>query len=408
VLETLPDTEADLYTWSAPSDFFYGIVIRSNGGIDWLLTERTNEPGWREAVIDLSQYAGQTIRLQFGTYNNGTGGISYTHIDDVSLQICPPADALLLPKGWASRVIGRPESETLYAVVGNLLYRSDDAGVRWWVSGTARPEPMVMSGDPDRLYAGSGYPCYQGGPAVPMWRSPDGGATWQQVPAGQNLKPLALHANQDWIYAAGCNGPYLSKDGASSFTHQPDPLFGLYDVHFIQPVGSDWATVWIGGISEGGGGSVLVSRDSGASWVRSTPIPLDTGWLGDLALDRFQAGRVYEAAYNGFFYTEDDGATWQENSQGLDDVTGGDSSSGLFAIAQDPAGTYDATTLVDHRLYLGTAQGLYVDNPGSEQWAKITGEPFDTMEVSALLIVDGAPDRIYVTTPYGVFVYAVE
>ncbi|MEZ4633747.1 MAG: hypothetical protein R2856_02005 [Caldilineaceae bacterium] len=182
-----PQTEDALLASTAPTDFFYAIVIRGDGSIDWLLRERVDSPRWREAVVDLSDYAGQTIRLQFGTYNNGSGGISRTFIDDVVLQICPPESALILPNGWADRVIGRPESATIYATMGNLLYRSDDAGRRWRIAGTARPAQTLLGGDPNLLYAGDGYPCYAGGPDKPMWRSADGGVTWQEVAAGINL-----------------------------------------------------------------------------------------------------------------------------------------------------------------------------------------------------------------------------
>ena len=390
-----PQTEDALLASTAPADFFYAIVIRGNGSIDWLLRESVNSPRWHEAVIDLNDYAGQTIRLQFGTYNNGSGGVSRTFIDDVVLQICPPESALILPHGWADRVIGRPESKTIYATVGDLLYRSDDAGRRWHLSGTARPAQMLLGGDPDLLYAGDGYPCYAGGPSKPMWRSADGGVSWQQVAAGIDLKPLALHPVYDWIYAAGCNGPYLSKDGGASFTHQPNALFGLYDVYFLAPVGSDWTTVWVGGISEGGGGAVLVSRDGGASWTRSTPLEPEIGWLGDLGVDRADPAIIYAPAYLGFFESDNDGASWRSISTGLASVVGGDAATGLFAVFDAPGR--------DHKLLLGTARGLYYRLAESAAWQKLEGKPFDAMRVDDLLILDAAPTRLYVTTSMGVF-----
>ncbi len=90
-----PQTEAELMTVGAADDFFYAIVINTGGSIDWLLRERVDDPNWREAVVDLNAYAGQTIRLQFGTYNSGTGGISRTFVDDVVLQLCAPAPSEL-------------------------------------------------------------------------------------------------------------------------------------------------------------------------------------------------------------------------------------------------------------------------------------------------------------------------
>lgn len=86
----LPRTLAEL-AGGAPlgTDFFYVIGIWPNGDITWLWTERSNSQVWQQAVLDLTPFAGAPIRLQFGTYNNGTGGISRTFVDDASLLNCP-------------------------------------------------------------------------------------------------------------------------------------------------------------------------------------------------------------------------------------------------------------------------------------------------------------------------------
>ncbi len=423
-LPTLPRTESELATASFSSDFFYVIAIHDDGTLDWLWIERASSSGWHQAGVDVHSYAGQHVRLQFGTYNNGSGGITRTFIDDVSLEICPPSGALLVGGGWASRVIGRPEKATLYAVVGDALYRSDNAGRDWRLSGAARSEHTILSEDPSMLYAGDGYPCYRGGDSVPMWRSTDAGGSWQQLPAGQDLKPLAAHAFDHRLYAAGCNGPYLSTDAGSSFTHQANGLFGLYDAKQIAPAGTAWNTVWIGGVSEGGGGAALVSRDGGATWALSYgggPLPAgreplppqraqpELGWIGALALDRFSTDHVYLGAVNGFFYTPNNGATWLGSSQGLDDVVDPGTASGsygLLALAQDtrsPGGAGDASQT--GRLLLGTVRGLYAREPSTALWYKMTGQPFDDLTVQELLLLDVAPLDLYVTTSYGVFLY---
>lgn len=88
-LTALPTTEAELLARPLAADLFYVIAIRDDGTIDWLLTEAVHNPAWRQASIDISRYAGQHIRLQFGTYNDGANGISRTFVDDVSVQECP-------------------------------------------------------------------------------------------------------------------------------------------------------------------------------------------------------------------------------------------------------------------------------------------------------------------------------
>ncbi len=399
---TLPRTEAELAA-AAPlaTDFFYLIAIRSDGSIDWLLTESVNALSWRQSTVDVSRYRGQTIRFQFGTYNNGTGGISRTFVDDTALQICPPTGALVLPAGWVRRVIGRPEMNTLYAEADGVLYRSDDAGATWRVAGAARPEHAVLAADPTVIYAGTGGSCYSGEAPPPAWRTTDGGGSWQELPAAKGLRPLAAHPSDGRLYLAGCGGPYLSPNGGDTVTQQTGPVFGVLDTHRVAPTGGDWQEIWVGGVSEGGGGAVLVSRDGGVTWSQSTPLGLEMGWYGDLALDRTQLGWVYAATHDGFFVTQDDGVSWQEKSEGLADVIEPGSATrsyGLLALAQRPADP-------GHRLYLGTVRGLYTRSLAENTWTKIAGQPFDALEVSDLLLLDAAGDDLYVTTPTGVFIH---
>lgn len=397
--DEMPRTLAALQATTFATDFFYVIAVKDNGAIDWLLPlERVNNPTWRQITVDLSAYAGQHIRLQFGTYNNGSGGISRTYVDDVSLQVCPPPSSLVFPAGWAQRIVGRPEMNTLYAAAGGVLYRSDDAGSHWRTSGVARPEHMILSADPNVLYAGDGYPCFRGGPNVPFWRTTDAGVTWQQIPGGTNLKPLAAHPVDRRLYAAGCDGPYLSTDGGTTFAHQSDPLFNIYNITAIAPVGTAWTDVWVAGVSEGGGGVIAVSRNGGATWSRSTSLNPETGWYGDLRVDRFQAGQLFAPAFYGFFYTPDNGQAWIDNSQGLEGVLGRANPPGaLYQVAEDPG--------AGHRLYLGTQRGLYTRNPATRQWYKIGGQAFDQLPITELFVLDGAPSRLYVTSSLGVFVY---
>ncbi len=401
-IEDLPRTEAELPTMAFETDFFYVIGIRDDGTLEWLLVERMNDATWRQATLDLASLMGQHVRLQFGTYNNGTGGKSTTYVDDVSLTLCAPPGALILPEGWARRVIGRPDSATVYADVDGALYRSDDAGGHWAAAGTIPPAHAVLTDNTSALVAGDGYPCYMGGPHVPMRHTTNGGASWQTLAAGVDLKPLAAHSSQPWLYAAGCDGPYRSTDRGTTWVHQPDPLFSLYDIKHIAPADTGWTTLWVSGISEGGGGAVFVSRDSGDSWSPSLPTIPEAGWIGGLRTGRFAPDRVYAASVYDFHLTTNDGAVWVVNSTGLGDVADvhhtSDRSYGLFDIAEDPASP-------NHRLYLGSVRGLYARDPVTLVWQKVAGRPYDGWEVHDLLVLDLAPDRLYVTSDHGVFVY---
>ena len=90
-LATLPATLDELGRAPLGTDFFYVIAVRPDNSIVWLLTERVNDASWRQATVDMAQFAGQSLRVQFGTYNNGAGGVSRTFMDDASLVACLPA-----------------------------------------------------------------------------------------------------------------------------------------------------------------------------------------------------------------------------------------------------------------------------------------------------------------------------
>ena len=63
--------------------------------IDTLLWQCSDAQVWTHHTFDLSAYAGETITLQFGAYNQGTGGVTAMYIDAVSLEVCPPAPLML-------------------------------------------------------------------------------------------------------------------------------------------------------------------------------------------------------------------------------------------------------------------------------------------------------------------------
>ena len=71
-------------------DLQYLLILDQNQNwIDTLVWQRSNSQVWTKMQFDLSAYAGWKIYLQWGTFNNGTGGITAMYVDDVTLQACP-------------------------------------------------------------------------------------------------------------------------------------------------------------------------------------------------------------------------------------------------------------------------------------------------------------------------------
>ncbi|MDY6876690.1 MAG: M28 family peptidase [Chloroflexota bacterium] len=69
------------------------ILDESDQRIGTLIWQRRNDRAWTFHQFDLDDYAGQTIKLQFGVYNDGWGGATAMYVDDVSLEICFAAAA---------------------------------------------------------------------------------------------------------------------------------------------------------------------------------------------------------------------------------------------------------------------------------------------------------------------------
>jgi hypothetical protein len=83
-------TSNPLLSAASGSDVQYVLLLDYWGNwIDTLLWQRSNSQTWTFYQFDLSRYAGTTVRVQFGTYNDGLNGVTAMYVDDVSLQVCP-------------------------------------------------------------------------------------------------------------------------------------------------------------------------------------------------------------------------------------------------------------------------------------------------------------------------------
>ncbi len=65
------------------------LILDSNGQeLERLINERQNYQSWMFHTFDLTKYAGQTIQIYFGVYNNGVDGVTSMFVEDVSLTAC--------------------------------------------------------------------------------------------------------------------------------------------------------------------------------------------------------------------------------------------------------------------------------------------------------------------------------
>ena len=94
--QTQPDASDILYIGRPfresvlSNDKQYVLVLDQYGYVvDYLWITLEDEAAWVYHQFDLSDYAGWTITLQLGSYNDGYDGISAMYVDDVTLTQCP-------------------------------------------------------------------------------------------------------------------------------------------------------------------------------------------------------------------------------------------------------------------------------------------------------------------------------
>jgi hypothetical protein len=89
-VQTLEQFEQVLAVSAA--DLQYGMLIEQpSNRIHFLFAGLDNGQGWFAEEYDLSPYAGKSVRLQFGTYNNGVDSPAVQYFDAMRLLVQPPA-----------------------------------------------------------------------------------------------------------------------------------------------------------------------------------------------------------------------------------------------------------------------------------------------------------------------------
>ena len=62
------------------------IMVGSNYYFKWY--DKRDSQAWEYRTLSLFEFAGQTISVDFGTYNDGYGGVTAMYVDDITLSIC--------------------------------------------------------------------------------------------------------------------------------------------------------------------------------------------------------------------------------------------------------------------------------------------------------------------------------
>jgi photosystem II stability/assembly factor-like uncharacterized protein len=117
-----------------------------------------------------------------------------------------------------------------------------------------------------------------------------------------------------WVPAAGL-GVFRSSDGGATWESIAHEMGALPSAAIaIRP---DRPQVLLaGGLNADQHGTVFYSDDHGESW-QSTDLLLDWAWVTDLVIDPLNPDRVYAGSEEGLYYSVDGGQHWEPWAAGL-------------------------------------------------------------------------------------------
>ncbi|HLA78792.1 MAG TPA: BMP family ABC transporter substrate-binding protein, partial [Vicinamibacteria bacterium] len=266
------------------------------------------------------------------------------------------------------------------------VYRSEDGGQTWQparygLAGASILSLAVDPVDPNWVYASVGH--------AGVYRSIDSGASWAPINQGIDLDGLSGWGStvvldpQDrmHLWFADYDTLYESTDGGIGWVgHQTEGL----EFRSLVPHPTEPDTLFAATSGEGPG--VLVSRDGGQTWTKLLELQGEYVNPGQLALDPVEGLHLYAASEaEGTFASSDGGVTWQQVLEDRCDH-----------LAADPE---EAATA-----YCARGGGVWRTIDGGETWQSLTDVVPPSSPVSVLLIASGGVGAYYAGTWDGLFV----
>jgi len=332
-----------------PDTFYFGSV---GGGV------------WK------SENAGRTWRPIFDT----------TNVASVGAIAVAPSDPKVI-------YVGTGEADMRDSIAyGNGVYKSGDAGLSWVPMGLENTKQIgriiVDPKDPNTVFVAALGNAYAPNPDRGVYRSQDGGKTWEKVlfknndvgaidlafdPVDSKIVYATLWnvRRPPWFIYAPANGPgagiFKSTDGGSTWKDISEgiPLEGRGHIGIAVAPSNRNRIYAVVDAKEGG---VFSSNDGGATWRRlsSDKRLWDRGWYFEkVTVDPKSAGIVY-VMNTSMYRSIDDGQTWTP----IKGAPGGDDYHQLWINPDDPK-----------RMILASDQGCIVTVDGGVTWSSWYNQP---------------------------------
>ncbi|MBE0648630.1 MAG: hypothetical protein IH596_12710 [Bacteroidales bacterium] len=374
----------------------------------WVFTGPTNIGG---RITDIEIPDGDLSTMYLGASTGGVlkttdGGITWTNLFQ-NIPVVSIGDIAIDPANSDILYVGTGEANSSsFSFWGNGIYKSIDAGLTWQHMGLDHSayigRMLVDHSNSQRVYAAACGYLFSYNDERGVYRSEDGGSTWQQVlylTDSTAAIDLVQHpVNPDILYAAMwqrsrgleyrnsfgvTSGIWRTMDGGDTWTEltnglmagqdvgrigitlcksQPDVLYAVYDLPNFEV-------------------AVFKTDNGGDSWIRTNDGTLygmcsNFGWyFGQIRVDPIDPMSVFVMGVP-LYATQNGGQSWFEASN--------DIHVDHHAMVIDEA----TSTIIE-----GNDGGLYISDTYASSWSKINNLPitqFYAIDIDYL-----KPERIY-------------
>jgi len=342
-------------------------------------------------VNGVSGVVGQPDTFYFGSVGGGVwksenSGRTWTPVFDRT-NVASIGAIAVAPSNPKVVYVGAGEADMRDSIAfGNGVYKSTNAGLTWTHAGLENTKQIgriiVDPKDPSTVFVAALGNAYAPNPDRGVYRSHDGGATWQKVlfknddlgaidlafdPVDSKIVYATLWnvRRPPWFIYAPANGPgagiFKSLDGGSTWKDISEgiPLEGRGHIGIAVAPSNRNRVYAVVDAKEGG---VFSSNDAGATWTRlsSDKRLWDRGWYFEkVTVDPKSAGIVY-VMNTSMYRSIDDGKTWTP----IKGAPGGDDYHQLWINPDDTK-----------RMILASDQGCIVTVDGGVTWSSWYNQP---------------------------------
>ncbi len=301
--------------------------------------------------------------------------------------------------------VGTGESNMRNSVsIGTGIYKSTDAGENWVSMGLEKTEHiseiLIHPNDHNTLFVAVPGHLWDNSSDRGLYKTTDAGKTWSKiifVNDSTGCADIAIHPkNPDIMYATtwqfrrkpysfNSGGPgsaiYKSTDGGKTWNkiHNglPEGDFGRVALA-MAPTQPDKLVA----IVESEKSGLYISEDGGANWTAQSADDNVTArpfYFATIQIDPENPNRVYRPAYN-FAYSDDGGYSWvnAQNSSGWVHVD-------MHALWINPQNT--------SHMYLGTDGGVYMSVDRGNNWIFLNNMPLS--QFYHVQVDDQEPYNVY-------------